>query len=160
MHLVFSGDVIVGLFIPKPSPQAVNAYFWCYFFSFFFCLQRWKVLLQSLSRWYLWRNCQPSILLKFAGELLYHNCYWINAQLNLLKIIICISDQKQALRFVLIRLNLRSLLSKLREIFSQALFLWLSWTWHKINVEKNGREEQKRKGMRDWECLLFVWLPC
>lgn len=27
MYLVFTGDVIVGLFIPKPSPQAVGAYF-------------------------------------------------------------------------------------------------------------------------------------
>ena len=32
MHLVFTRDGIVGLFIPKPSPQAVGAYFLCYFF--------------------------------------------------------------------------------------------------------------------------------
>ena len=43
MWLVFTGDVFVGLFIPKSWAQTVGAYFFMLLLSSFFFLKKWKV---------------------------------------------------------------------------------------------------------------------
>ena len=86
MHLVFTRDGIVGLFIPKPSPQAVGAYFWCYFF--FACRDEKCYCSHSqddICEEIIVNQACYSILL--VSSYIITVTYWI-AQLNLLKIII------------------------------------------------------------------------
>ena len=78
MYLVFTGDVIVGLFIPIPYHRLLVLIFdHAIFFLFFFLAEMKGVNSVTLQMIFdiLWRNCQPSILLNCAGEFLYHNCH-------------------------------------------------------------------------------------
>ena len=140
MYLVFTGDVFVGLFIPKPWPQTVDAYFWCFFLLLFWVAEVKGIIAVTLKmifveklstkhsiQFYRW-VLVSQLLLKCRVKPLEDNLYqWSKTGSE-----ICIR-QIEAKEFL--RLN------------------WKKFSWYEGGKMKE--KNRKKKGMRDWESCLF-----